>query len=112
MRVMLEGWGCDVIVAANITEAQKLVSKSGKKPDGLLIDYHLDEMLGTDAAVKLRWKFGKDIPASLITADRTAEVREEARSKDMGLLNKPVKPAQLRALLNTWHSAAKRRKAQ
>ncbi len=111
MRAMLEGWGCHVITAGNLPDAEKLVAQAEHKPDGLLVDYHLDEMLGTELCVKLRWKLGKDLPASLITADRTADVRDEARSKDMQVLNKPVKPAQLRALLNQWHSSVKREKA-
>ena len=110
MRAMLEGWGCHVLTAGSLEEAQSVVAQSSYKPDGLLIDYHLDDMLGTNACVKLRWKLAKDLPASLITADRTAEVRDEARSKDMHVLNKPVKPAQLRALLNQWHAVAKRKK--
>jgi CheY-like chemotaxis protein len=111
MRAMLEGWGCFVMTAGSLDEAQKIVASSGRKPDGLLIDYHLDEMLGTDLCIKLRWKLGKDLPACLITADRTADVRDEARNKDMHVLNKPVKPAQLRALLNQWHTIVKRKQA-
>nr|WP_321445725.1 PAS domain-containing hybrid sensor histidine kinase/response regulator [uncultured Cohaesibacter sp.] len=112
MRAMLEGWGCTVLTAGGIEEAEATLQESDIKPDGILIDYHLDNMLGTDACTELREKFGTDIMASLITADRTAEVREEARSKDMAILNKPVKPAQLRALLNTWNMTAIRKRGQ
>ena len=112
MKVMLEGWGCDVMIASSLEEAEKVLEESEKVPDGILIDYHLDEMLGTEACEKLRAKFGQEIAASLITADRTTEVRDEAKSKDMAILNKPVKPAQLRALLNTWNMTAIRKRGQ
>jgi hypothetical protein len=49
----------------------------------------------------LRTRYG-DLPAILITADRTPEVRREAETFDMQVLYKPVKPASLRALLSQW----------
>jgi CheY-like chemotaxis protein len=110
MRAMLEGWGCNVLTASSVEEAESTLDEAGTKLDGILIDYHLDTMLGTDVCDMLRTKMGKDIPASLITADRSNEVRDEARSKDMAVLNKPVKPAQLRALLNTWNMTAIRKR--
>jgi CheY-like chemotaxis protein len=42
------------------------------------------------------------LPAILITADRSPAVREEARAQGIQLLNKPLKPAALRALLAQW----------
>ena len=69
---------------------------------GLLVDYHLDEGNGIDAIVALRRHIGSHLPAILITADRSPHVREEARLRDVPVLNKPVKPAALRALLTQW----------
>ena len=43
-----------------------------------------------------------DLPAILITADRSPAVREQARGEGIQLLNKPVKPAAMRALLAQW----------
>ena len=51
------------------------------------------------AIVELRRRYGADLTAILITADRSPAVREEARTNDVLLLNKPVKPAALRALI-------------
>jgi CheY-like chemotaxis protein len=50
----------------------------------------------------LRRSIGTDLPAILITADRSRRVRDEARRRDVPVLNKPVKPAALRALLAQW----------
>jgi CheY-like chemotaxis protein len=48
----------------------------------------------------LRALYGPDLPAILITADRTAEVRDRAAEENVYLLYKPLKPASLRALLS------------
>jgi CheY-like chemotaxis protein len=75
------------------------VRTSPYPPDGLLIDYHLDQGNGTDVVVALRRQYGAGLPAILITADRSPTVREEAHELGAQVLNKPVKPAALRALL-------------
>ena len=49
-------------------------------PNGLLVDYHLDDGNGIEAIAALRRRFGADLPAILITADRSPQVREEARA--------------------------------
>jgi CheY-like chemotaxis protein len=71
----------------------------------LLIDYHLDEGDGIEAARNLRWKLDRALPAVLITADRSKTVRDAARATGMEVLNKPVRPAALRALLAQWRVA-------
>ena len=47
-------------------------------------------------------RFGADLTAILITADRSPRVREDARANGIQVLNKPLKPAALRALLTQW----------
>ena len=42
---------------------------------------------------------GAPIPAALVTADRSEDLAQRARSADFPLLHKPVRPAALRALL-------------
>ncbi len=71
----------------------------GAPPDVIIADYHLDEGDGIEAIGSLRAAFGADIPAILATADRSAEVRETALRARISVLHKPLKPAQLRALL-------------
>jgi CheY-like chemotaxis protein len=65
-----------------------------------LADYHLEKSNGLDAVMNLRWQYKTDIPAALVTADRSLKLREQAEARDMIVLNKPVKPAALRAFLN------------
>ncbi|HZL31140.1 MAG TPA: hybrid sensor histidine kinase/response regulator [Pseudolabrys sp.] len=101
MEMLLRGWGCEVIKAPDLDIALAAIAESDVPPNGLLVDYHLDHGNGIEAIVALRASLG-NLPAILITADRTPGVREQARAGDIQLLNKPVKPAALRALLAQW----------
>ncbi len=106
MEKLLGGWGCRVLTAADLTEALAAIDASELEPDGLLVDYHLDGGNGIGVIAELRRRFslqfGRDLPAILITADRSAHVREEAQAEGAHLLNKPIKPASLRALIMQW----------
>jgi len=106
MEKLLGGWGCRVLTAADLTEALAAMDASGLEPDGLLVDYHLDGGNGIAAIAELRRRLGRqngrDLPAILITADRSLHVREEAQAEAVHLLNKPIKPASLRALITQW----------
>jgi CheY-like chemotaxis protein len=103
---LLGGWGCRVLTAAGLDQARALIDASGLEPDGFLVDYHLDGGNGIAAIAALRARagrqFGNYLPAILITADRSLKVRDEARNAGVHLLNKPVKPASLRAMLAQW----------
>ena len=102
MQMLLGGWGCRVLKAADLTEALAAIEGSGLEPDGLLVDYHLDGGNGLGAITELRRRYGRDLGAILLTADRSVHVREEARAGGVQVLNKPVKPASLRALITQW----------
>ena len=102
MRTLLGGWGCRVLEAADLAEALAAIEGSGTEPDGLLVDYHLDGDNGLGVIAELRRRYGSDLAAILVTADRSVAVREEARAAGVHVLNKPVKPASLRALITQW----------
>jgi len=102
METLLRGWGCEVIKAPDLNLALLTLAESESAPNGLLIDYHLDEGNGIEAIVQLRRHCGGDLPAILITADRSPAVREAARAQGIQVLNKPLKPAALRAMLAQW----------
>jgi CheY-like chemotaxis protein len=90
-----------VLKAADLASALTAVSESSLMPNGLLVDYHLDQGNGIEAIATLRRHYG-DLPAILITADRSPAVREQAREENIQVLHKPIKPAALRALLAQW----------
>jgi Na+/proline symporter/signal transduction histidine kinase/ActR/RegA family two-component response regulator len=101
METLLQGWGCAVIKAPDLVTALTAMEETLVRPNGLLVDYHLDHGNGIDVIQALRARYG-ELPAILITADRTAAVREAARAAGIQVLNKPLKPAALRALLAQW----------
>ena len=102
MRTLLEGWGCQVTTASGLSEADTGLEHRNKAdwPEILLMDYHLDEGTGLEAIKQLRKRLGPSAPAILITADRSSELRGNAVELGISLLNKPVKPAALRALMS------------
>ena len=71
METLLGGWGCQVLKATDLAEALAAIEGSGLEPDGLLVDYHLDGGNGMTAIAELRRRAGRDLPAILITADRS-----------------------------------------
>ncbi|WP_415881380.1 NahK/ErcS family hybrid sensor histidine kinase/response regulator [Neptuniibacter sp. QD34_54] len=100
MEALLTQWGCFVVTAASLSEAIDKCTDEYIVPEFILADYHLDyDLLGTDAIDGLREHFSLDIPAVILTADRSSECRQLFESKGFSLINKPVKPGKLRALL-------------
>jgi signal transduction histidine kinase/PAS domain-containing protein len=101
MRTLLSGWGCEVMVAGGYNEAAALLSPD-ERPDIILADYHLNEgETGDRVIAALHAHFGEAIPAVMISADRGEPLKAQLMASGTPLLNKPVKPAQLRALLRT-----------
>jgi CheY-like chemotaxis protein len=99
MKRLLTGWGCVAVTAPNLKDAMTEIRPYKSVPDAIVADYHLDDGDGIEAIVALRWKLGMDIPAILVTADRSPEVRDAAAEKSIHVLHKPLRPAALRALL-------------
>lgn len=104
MKTLLTAWDAEVIAVADPEAAITAIEASGGSVTGLLVDYHLDRGNGVAAIREIRRRFSENIPAILITADRSPNVRSAAREENIAILNKPVKPASLRALLGQWRS--------
>jgi signal transduction histidine kinase len=102
MKTLLTHWNAEVIAVADPESAMEAIEAAGSTVTGLLVDYHLDRGTGIAAIRDIRRRFGEAIPAILITADRSPHVRAAAREENIAVLNKPVKPASLRALLGQW----------
>ncbi len=100
MRTLLEGWGCRITTAADDAAALKALRKAKAEPDVVIADFHLDNVDGLQVIRALRGAFGREMRAVLLTADRTAELRQQAAAMEVAVLNKPLKPAQLRAWLS------------
>lgn len=106
MSMLLSGWGCSVLTASSM-QASLAIAQSEAAPDAIFADYHLDDGTGIDTIVATRKQWDKQIPALLVTADRTPEVRAAAEAESIALQNKPIKPAALRAFLNQVTTARK-----
>lgn len=97
MTSLLGRWGVTCFTARDQSEASRILEC--QPVDLLLADFHLDDHAdGIDAIGELR-KQQPGVPAALITADGSAELKLRARSLGIPVLHKPVKPAALRALL-------------
>jgi Na+/proline symporter/signal transduction histidine kinase/CheY-like chemotaxis protein len=101
MSALLGEWGCEVVAVPDEAAARAAIEGRGRRPDVILFDYHLDNGIGgLDVYGRLKADYGRDMPGVLISADRSDAVRLAAESTGVHLLNKPVKPAALRALLS------------
>jgi signal transduction histidine kinase len=98
MTALLRQWGCEARVVRTIIEASAVISED--HPDIVLADYHLDNGdCGLTAIGLLRATCGDNLPAVVITADRTSGVREAVEAAGCELMLKPVRPAEMRAVI-------------
>jgi CheY-like chemotaxis protein len=101
MQSLMSRWGCAVVTAHGLNEARDALEAFGA-PDVVIADYHLDQGNGVEAIRALRKALGREVSAILATADRSPAVRDEAARADIIILNKPLKPAPLRAQLTRY----------
>lgn len=100
MIALLASWGCDVRTAHATASAVEKLSCEDWNPDIVVADQHLDHGdLGTSAIEVLRRHLGRTLPAVLVTADPAEAIYSKACELGVEVMLKPVKPAQLRALL-------------
>jgi len=100
MNLLLDRWGCPtVMLAQSQAQAAQQVLRHGT-PDFVLVDYHLsDQSHGLQVMQHLDKILGTQLPAIVITADRSSELEEAVKKSGYGLLRKPIRPAALRALM-------------
>ncbi len=100
MRALLESWSCRVMLARGLGEAAAFALVEELRPELLIVDYHLDQAGdGLDCVEALRRAHGADLPAVIVTADRSETARSRALARGIPVLHKPVRPAALRAQL-------------
>jgi signal transduction histidine kinase len=100
MRTLLGGWGCRTYLATGLADAMKIDRAMLAQCDMMIVDYHLDaDADGLQCVDALRRHCGAALPAIMITADRSASVRAAALAQGLQVLNKPIKPAAMRALI-------------
>jgi signal transduction histidine kinase len=101
MAALLESWGCDVATTVSAEEALERLGALGGAPDAVIADLHLDhDRNGLVAVEEIRRHTRLDVPAMIVTADYSEAAAREASHHGLELLKKPVKPAEMRALLS------------
>lgn len=101
MAALLENWGCDVAATVSAADALERLSALGGAPDVIIADLHLDHGMSGLAAVEEIWRqLRARVPAMIVTADYSEKAAKEASLYDLEVLKKPVKPAEMRALLS------------
>lgn len=99
MTITMENWGLDVLPCASQSEAEELLHEVDIAPDIIIADYQLDDgALGTEAISALRKRYG-DIPACLVTANRSPELQGICDKLGARLMHKPIDPRELRGVI-------------
>jgi two-component system, sensor histidine kinase len=98
---LLERWSCNVLTAHRQEDIAPLLAELNGTPDIVLADYHLDDgETGLAALAEVRRLVGRDVPAVVLTADRSPAVANDVQLAGCELMHKPIKPAELRALIS------------
>ena len=101
LETLLSRWEVNVVMANTYESALTLLSSNEHPiPDVLLIDYQLDkDQDGLSLIKDIEAQVGKHIPSAIVTALQDPALKETCLSHGIQFLNKPLKPAKLRALL-------------
>lgn len=98
LSLLLNKWGI-VVELANTYEGG-LAKIADFDADILLIDYQLDKnQNGVNLIQELQVAAHKETPAAILTALHDEQLKEQCKSLNIQHLNKPLKPAKLRALI-------------
>ncbi|MCW5699255.1 MAG: PAS-domain containing protein [Rhodospirillales bacterium] len=101
MRELLVGWGCEVVTANCASTGRHRFCETGRVPDLVIADFHIgDGPNGVEFIESIRGAHNHPTPAIIITADRSDGVMKLVQDRGLHLLQKPVKPAKLRALMS------------
>ena len=102
MQSLLQRWTCEVVLVRDIAELERVIGAGKAAPDIVLADYHLDRgACGVVAIERVRDALADpELPAVIITADHSPAIADKVRAGGCELLLKPVKPAELRALMH------------
>ncbi|HET9462417.1 MAG TPA: ATP-binding protein [Thiobacillus sp.] len=100
MAELFDNWDIDLVTARSADEAEQWLDSLARVPDVIVSDYRLpDDTDGIEVITRLRKKFGHDIPAIVVTGDTAPDTILHISQAGFPLLHKPLRPANLRALL-------------
>lgn len=97
---LLDQWNCRTFSATDLRQIDDYVATAEQPPAIILADYHLeDDECGLTGVARLRSAWNTQIPAIVITADHGTQSAEAVNAAGCELLCKPIRPAELRALM-------------
>lgn len=102
MEALLTQWGCELRLASSTQETMSALNNESLPwvPDMIIADQHLNNNeRGTSIIRVVRQLIGIRIPAIVVTANPSERLWKMADQGRLEVMQKPVKPAQLRALL-------------
>ncbi|KTC24884.1 ATPase [Pseudomonas putida] len=101
MRSLLEQWGCSVVTALSEQDLARQVALDSEWADLLIVDYHLDnDRNGLEAVGSINTQRHTPLPALMITANYSVELKQQVRDLGHSLLHKPVRPMKLKAAIS------------
>jgi CheY-like chemotaxis protein/anti-sigma regulatory factor (Ser/Thr protein kinase) len=104
MSILIESWGVSVIESEDAESALDLMEDLQITPDALLLDYQLgDGANGTELYQELSRRLGR-LPCAIVSAERSAKLRQETKRLEIELLLKPLDRTKLIEFL---HAAAR-----
>lgn len=100
MGGQLRSWGCSVYSAGDGDELLEVLAAQKVQPDVVICDQQLaDGGSGVGLVEKIRERFGQGVLALLITGNSARNDAHDAVIGRYSVLQKPVRPAKLRAIL-------------
>ena len=99
MQTQLNVWHCNTLCAVGYDEAIERLADNDFLPEILLVDYHLENENGIDVITRVNQRFNTQIPAIIISADLSVEIKLQASNSGHKYLRKPINPAALRKLM-------------
>lgn len=110
LDTLLSRWEVNVVMANTYAKAVAIIESGEFLPDALLIDYQLDkDQDGLALIAQINTQLNNTIPSAIVTALQDNELRETCLKQGVQFLNKPLKPAKLRAVLQTLAKQGKRK---
>jgi hypothetical protein len=94
-QLLFEIDGFEVIAAASPREVTSKLESAPEPIDLIVTDYHLrDTLNGIDVITAVRERYGRTIPAIVMTGDTSPSIEEDKIAR-LEVLSKPIEPEQL-----------------
>ncbi|KMK67485.1 PAS-domain containing protein [Puniceibacterium sp. IMCC21224] len=100
ITILLESWGLHVIEASDASSALQLLDDLEISPDALVLDEQLGTGLSGTALYDQIHRLNGPLPCIIISANRSAELRDRCSALGLELMHKPLDRNRLGQFLN------------